>query len=95
LGRSEEDHAMNPKMLIPVSIAELQVPKHDHITVLNCWWALDTDGCAIFYRTGTWSITPQCNGDKRIAESLSGRMYSGRVVYIPAAYVPQQVSASD
>ncbi len=47
------------------------------------WWALSSAGEAIVYQ----ERFPQCNPRKEIAEYLSNKMYSGKVIFIETAFI--------
>ena len=49
------------------------------------WWTVEND-CILFYRG-----SPQCNADRRIAESFRDRMYPGADVrLLPVVYMPNE-----
>ena len=65
---------------------EMTTPKEGYICYLNRYWCLSEDGKIIRYKDYSW----QCNQDKVIAEHLSKRLYSGKVLFLPVAYVTNE-----
>lgn len=65
------------------TVEEISTPKDGFVCMTDKWWALDSDGRVIIFD----KYSPQCNSNKEITLTISKRMYSGDVVFIPSAFI--------
>jgi hypothetical protein len=73
--------------LTRINLVTLMTPKHDHVTVCDHWWALDDEGHALVYA----GCALQCHSSEAIAKSISKKLYSGKVEFVPVAYIPRSI----
>jgi len=73
---------------IRVPLGDVQVPHEGFVCLLNRWWLVE-DGFVLGYRLRPGSkerLSPQCNSDRAVVESVLAKSVAHRAVFIPVAY---------
>lgn len=75
---------MSIKDCTKVPLEKLKTPKAGRLCYGPSWWTVTDDNCVLFYKR----FSPQCNADRRCAESIRDRLYPGlRVEFVEMAFI--------
>lgn len=74
---------------LKMPVVELTSPREGSIVYLNRWWVITENDEVLFY-TARGSFSPQCNGNKTVAERVLKLYPNAHIEQIPVAYVPPQ-----
>ncbi len=75
-----------------VPIKDLTFPKNGCYDIrLDWWWIVKNESLLFYCQTSMSFGSPQCNADRRLAESVRDRIYpEAEVRQIPAVYIPHR-----
>ena len=69
-----------------VALNDLQTPKDGRLVYTNRWWAVTSEGEALFYcGENRRSNSPQCNVNREIVERMCPE--GCRAIHVPIAYL--------
>ena len=75
---------MDQSKLTFFTVEEMTTPKDGYICYLNRYWCLSEDGKIMRYKKYSW----QCNSQESCAKHIADRIYTGKILFLPVAYVP-------